>query len=125
MRFLEVAISVVPSVAVLTLAWFVVRAISVRVVWRAPRDPLREFFLGERVDRFEGRLDHARTVACAVGRGIVRESVASLSARASGPDERRLRSAPTSIAVPPHRRSRAGGPPATSAPPGALANIFD
>ena len=34
MRFLYLALSVVPSVAVLTLAWFVLRAISVRVVWR-------------------------------------------------------------------------------------------
>ena len=42
MRFLEVAISVVPSVAVLTLAWFVVRAISVRVVWRDPQQQVRE-----------------------------------------------------------------------------------
>jgi hypothetical protein len=42
MRILEVAISVVPSIAVLTLAWFVVRAISVRVVWREPGQPARE-----------------------------------------------------------------------------------
>ena len=41
MRILEVALSVVPSVAVLTLAWFVVRAISVRVVWREPGNPAR------------------------------------------------------------------------------------
>jgi hypothetical protein len=34
MRFLYLALSVVPSVAVLTLAWVVLRAISVRVVWR-------------------------------------------------------------------------------------------
>ncbi len=34
MRILEIVISVVPSIAVLTLAWFVVRAVSVRVVWR-------------------------------------------------------------------------------------------
>jgi len=36
MRILEVAMSLLPSLAVLTLAWFVVRAISVRVVWREP-----------------------------------------------------------------------------------------
>jgi hypothetical protein len=42
MRILEVAMSVVPSVAVLTLAWIVVRAISVRVVWREPQQPVRE-----------------------------------------------------------------------------------
>ena len=34
MRILYLALSLLPSVAVLTLAWFVVRAISVRVVWR-------------------------------------------------------------------------------------------
>jgi hypothetical protein len=28
-------LSLLPTVAVVTLAWFVVRAISVRVVWRA------------------------------------------------------------------------------------------
>ena len=34
MRFLYLALSLIPSVALLTLAWIVVRAISVRVVWR-------------------------------------------------------------------------------------------
>jgi hypothetical protein len=34
MRILYVVFSLLPSVALLTLAWFVVRAISVRVVWR-------------------------------------------------------------------------------------------
>jgi hypothetical protein len=34
MRILYLALSLLPSLAVLTLAWFVVRAISVRVVWR-------------------------------------------------------------------------------------------
>ena len=34
MRFLYLALSLMPSVALLTLAWVVVRAISVRVVWR-------------------------------------------------------------------------------------------
>jgi hypothetical protein len=34
MRILYLALSLLPSIAVLTLAWFVVRAISVRVVWR-------------------------------------------------------------------------------------------
>lgn len=37
MRILYMALSLLPSVAVLTLAWFVVRAISVRVVWRTHR----------------------------------------------------------------------------------------
>lgn len=34
MRILYLALSLLPSIAVLTLAWVVVRAISVRVVWR-------------------------------------------------------------------------------------------
>jgi hypothetical protein len=34
MRFLYLTVSLLPTLAVLTLAWFVVRAISVRVVWR-------------------------------------------------------------------------------------------
>jgi hypothetical protein len=34
MKILYLALSVLPSIAVVTLAWFVVRAISVRVVWR-------------------------------------------------------------------------------------------
>jgi len=37
MRILYMALYLLPSVAVLTLAWFVVRAISVRVVWRTHR----------------------------------------------------------------------------------------
>jgi hypothetical protein len=31
-------LSLVPSLAVVTLAWYVVRAVSVRVVWRGPGD---------------------------------------------------------------------------------------
>jgi hypothetical protein len=42
MQIVEIAISVLPSVAVLTLAWIVVRAISVRVVWRQPGQTARE-----------------------------------------------------------------------------------
>jgi hypothetical protein len=34
MRILYLALSLLPSLAVVALAWFVVRAISVRVVWR-------------------------------------------------------------------------------------------
>jgi hypothetical protein len=34
MRLAYLALSLLPTVAVVTLAWFVVRAISVRVVWR-------------------------------------------------------------------------------------------
>jgi hypothetical protein len=34
MRILYLALSLLPSVALLTLAWVVVRAVSVRVVWR-------------------------------------------------------------------------------------------
>jgi hypothetical protein len=34
MRIVYLAWSLLPSIAVLTLAWVVVRAISVRVVWR-------------------------------------------------------------------------------------------
>jgi hypothetical protein len=34
MRFLYLALSLLPTAAVVTLAWFVVRAISIRVVWR-------------------------------------------------------------------------------------------
>jgi hypothetical protein len=34
MRLLYMVLSVLPTLAVVTLAWFVVRAISVRVVWR-------------------------------------------------------------------------------------------
>ena len=34
MRFVYLVMSLLPTLAVLTLAWYVVRAISVRVVWR-------------------------------------------------------------------------------------------
>jgi hypothetical protein len=34
MRIVYLAMSLLPTAAVVTLAWFVVRAISVRVVWR-------------------------------------------------------------------------------------------
>jgi hypothetical protein len=34
MRLAYLVMSLLPTVAVLTLAWFVVRAISVRIVWR-------------------------------------------------------------------------------------------
>lgn len=33
-------LSLLPSVAIVTLAWYVVRAISVRVVWRSAGRPL-------------------------------------------------------------------------------------
>jgi hypothetical protein len=36
MRILYLVLSLLPTIAVVTLAWFVVRAISVRVVWREP-----------------------------------------------------------------------------------------
>jgi hypothetical protein len=34
MRLVYVVMSILPTAAVVTLAWFVVRAISVRVTWR-------------------------------------------------------------------------------------------
>jgi hypothetical protein len=34
MRFIFLALYLLPTVAVVVLAWFVVRAISIRVVWR-------------------------------------------------------------------------------------------
>jgi len=34
MKLVYLALSLLPTLAVVTLAWFVVRAISVRVVWR-------------------------------------------------------------------------------------------
>ena len=34
MRLAYLVLSLLPTLAVVTLAWFVVRAISVRVVWR-------------------------------------------------------------------------------------------
>jgi len=37
MRLIYLAMSLLPTLAVLTLAFFVVRAISVRVVWREAR----------------------------------------------------------------------------------------
>lgn len=33
-RLVYVVVSLVPTVAVLALAWYVIRAVSVRVVWR-------------------------------------------------------------------------------------------
>jgi hypothetical protein len=36
MKLVYLAVSLLPTAAVVTLAWFVVRAISVRVVWREP-----------------------------------------------------------------------------------------
>jgi hypothetical protein len=34
LRLVYMVMSLLPTVAVLTLAWYVVRAVSVRVVWR-------------------------------------------------------------------------------------------
>jgi hypothetical protein len=34
MRLVYLALSLLPTLAVVALAWFVVRAISIRVVWR-------------------------------------------------------------------------------------------
>jgi hypothetical protein len=34
MRLVYLVLSLAPPVAVVTLAWFVIRAVSVRVVWR-------------------------------------------------------------------------------------------
>lgn len=34
MKLVYLAVSLVPTLAVVTLAWYVIRAISVRVVWR-------------------------------------------------------------------------------------------
>jgi len=34
MKFVYMAVSLLPTLAVVTLAWYVVRAISVRVTWR-------------------------------------------------------------------------------------------
>ena len=42
MRLAYLVMSLLPTLAVVTLAWFVVRAISVRVVWREPGNPARE-----------------------------------------------------------------------------------
>ena len=38
MKVLYLALSLLPTAAVVTLAWYVIRAISVRVVWREPED---------------------------------------------------------------------------------------
>lgn len=35
MRLVYMVLSLLPTVALLALAWYVVRAVSVRVVWRA------------------------------------------------------------------------------------------
>ena len=34
MRLIYLALSLLPTVAVVTLAWYVIRAVSVRVVWK-------------------------------------------------------------------------------------------
>ena len=34
MKFVYMAVSLLPTLAVVTLAWYVIRAISVRVTWR-------------------------------------------------------------------------------------------
>ena len=34
MKFVYLAVSLLPTLAVVTLAWYVIRAISVRVTWR-------------------------------------------------------------------------------------------
>jgi len=36
MRLVYLVLSLLPTLAVVTLAWYVFRAISVRVVWRQP-----------------------------------------------------------------------------------------
>jgi hypothetical protein len=38
MRLAYLVLSVAPTAAVLTLAWYVIRAVSVRVVWRETTD---------------------------------------------------------------------------------------
>lgn len=38
MRALYLTVSLLPTAAVVTLAWYVVRAISVRIVWREPEE---------------------------------------------------------------------------------------
>ena len=40
LRIAYMVLSLLPSVVVVTLAWFVLRAISVRVVWRSAGRPL-------------------------------------------------------------------------------------
>jgi hypothetical protein len=42
-RLLYLVMSLAPTVAVVALAWYVVRSVSVRIVWREPeRHPLDE-----------------------------------------------------------------------------------
>ncbi len=36
MKVVYLALSLLPTAAVVTLAWYVVRAISIRIVWREP-----------------------------------------------------------------------------------------
>jgi hypothetical protein len=38
MRVVYLTLSLLPTAAVVTLAWYVVRAISIRVVWRDPEE---------------------------------------------------------------------------------------
>jgi hypothetical protein len=38
MKVVYLMLSVLPTAAVVTLAWYVIRAISVRIVWREPED---------------------------------------------------------------------------------------
>lgn len=39
MRVLYMAVYLAPTVSVLLLSWFVVRAVSIRVVWRSQAQP--------------------------------------------------------------------------------------
>jgi hypothetical protein len=39
MKLLYLAVYLLPSLSVLALSWFVVRAVSVRVVWRSEASP--------------------------------------------------------------------------------------
>ena len=38
MKAVYLMLSLLPTAAVVTLAWYVVRAISIRIVWREPED---------------------------------------------------------------------------------------
>jgi hypothetical protein len=38
MKVVYLMLSVLPTAAVVTLAWYVIRAISIRIVWREPED---------------------------------------------------------------------------------------
>jgi hypothetical protein len=38
MKVVYLTLSLLPTAAVLTLAWYVVRAVSVRIVWREPEE---------------------------------------------------------------------------------------